>query len=686
MPVAVWLLHILLPLLGLWLLIAQPQFDLRWEDHPSHFWLVAAAAAVSFGLGARVNEQARIRSDARLFLVSLGFVVASGFLALHALSTPGVLLPTMNAAFMTAMPIGLFVAGVLAVVAAVEFSATWASRIIRRQVAIRGITAVLLATAAATTWNRAPSVSHHQAATEAYGPALAVLAAIGSGLFVVAGLRFYLIHRRRPAAILLSVITAFALLAEALIAIAYSRNWHASWWEWHLLVLLAFGFVAYSAHVEYRREGSWSGLFNGVALEQTLQELRREHAAALEALVEAIGAGSAGDRLEPVTARLAAEFGITERQAEILQQAATALARERDQLRRLRMLVEVGHQTRLGLTEEDLLAAATRLLPDAFDTNRIRMSMLRDGRLDVVGGEPISQDPAMKWLRDQAMDTLEPAESPDRRVLVIPLVVQRRAAGLLEVQRAAGAFSEQDRSLLRSLATQLSVAVENVRVHGQLDRLFHAYLAPDVARTLLADPAQAALGGHVGEVTVLMADLAGFTTFAEASEPGDVVGMLNAYYDQVVPCILRQGGTVTQFIGDAVMALFNAPVRQTGHGLRAARAALDLQRATQSIARPGWPRFRVGINTGRALVGNIGSQSMRHFTAVGDTINLAARLEAAAPLGGVLIGAGTYRLIADRARVTHLDPITVKGKAAPIRAHLLHALEDARRCYDHGRR
>jgi class 3 adenylate cyclase len=124
------------------------------------------------------------------------------------------------------------------------------------------------------------------------------------------------------------------------------------------------------------------------------------------------------------------------------------------------------------------------------------------------------------------------------------------------------------------------------------------------------------------------------------------------------------------------MALFNAPVRQRDHALRAARAGLAVQQAIGALVadHPGWPRFRVGVNTGLALVGNIGSDEMRNYTAIGDTTNLAARLQAAATAGMVLLGPATYAQIRDVAEVDEIGPLQVKGKAAPVPAYALRAL------------
>jgi class 3 adenylate cyclase len=664
-----------LPLLGLWLLIARPAFDVRWEDHRAHLWLVAGVAAISLGLSVRINEQARTRSDARLFLVSLAFIAVAGFLGLHALATPGMLLQGSNLGFTMAAPIGLFLASGLAVLSSVEVTPAGARRVVRWQLPARVTLAVMLIGAAAVTLNGSMVAGSGAMQTEAHGP-LVGLAAAGSLLYGVAALRFYVIHRRRPAPILLSVITAFVLLTETLVAMVYARNWQASWWEWHLLMLLAFGFVAYSAHVLYQREGSRSGLFNSVALERTLDEVRREHTAALEALVEAMSDTTGRVPVGRVTARLAAQFGITERQAEVLEQGAAALARERDQTRRLGALVGVGLLVRVNHAEEGLLSAVTDLVQAAFGDDRIRIRMVRAGRLEPAVDTADGDHDDLVELSERVLSSGEPAESAGRDALLLPLTVKERTTGVLEVRRPDRLFSDHDQSVLRLLASQVSIALENARLYQHLDGLFRSYMSPDVARALLADPAQAALGGAVAEVTVLMADLVGFTPFSERAEPAEVVSMLNAYYGRVVPSILGQGGTVTQFIGDAVMALFNAPVRQSDHALRAARAGLDLQRATAAIAAEGWPRFRVGINTGPALVGNIGSEAIRHFTAIGDTVNVAARLESSAPAGAVVISASTRTLVAADARLDRLGAIRVKGKAEPVEAYVLRGIDE----------
>jgi class 3 adenylate cyclase len=146
-----------------------------------------------------------------------------------------------------------------------------------------------------------------------------------------------------------------------------------------------------------------------------------------------------------------------------------------------------------------------------------------------------------------------------------------------------------------------------------------------------------------------------------------------------VPVLLANGGTVVQFVGDAVMVLFNAPARQPDHALRAARAALGMQAAIEAVAEreTEWPRFRIGVNTGPALIGNIGSDEFRNFTAIGDTVNLAARLEQeVAEAGQVVLGPTTHEAIRSLAIARPLDPIEVKGKRDPVACFVLEGLKD----------
>lgn len=212
----------------------------------------------------------------------------------------------------------------------------------------------------------------------------------------------------------------------------------------------------------------------------------------------------------------------------------------------------------------------------------------------------------------------------------------------------------------------------------RVDQLLHQYLSPEVASSLIEDPARAALGGEEVEVTVLFADLRGYTAYSEGRAPSEVVAMLNAAFGVVVPIVFAHGGTVVQFMGDAIMAIFNAPHPQPDHALRAARAALAMQRAVTGLPTASTqPGFRVGVNSGPALVGNIGGADMRNFSAVGDTTNLAARLQTYAPEGSVVMGHGTYELIREQAVVRPLGTPDLKGKSQPVEVYELLSLREA---------
>ena len=209
-------------------------------------------------------------------------------------------------------------------------------------------------------------------------------------------------------------------------------------------------------------------------------------------------------------------------------------------------------------------------------------------------------------------------------------------------------------------------------LHERVDALLRTYLSPDVAATLIDDPDRASLGGVETEVTVLFADLGGYTAFAEKATPTDVVATLNALFSAAVPIVLAEGGAVVQFMGDAMMVIFNAPTPQPDHALRAARSALAMQSAVAKLAPRGdRPRFRVGLNTGPAIVGNIGAAEIRNFLAIGDTTNLAARLQTYAPLGSVVIGASTYEQIHGQAIVRALGTPEFKGKSQAVEVYEL---------------
>ncbi|HEX7255917.1 MAG TPA: adenylate/guanylate cyclase domain-containing protein [Gaiellaceae bacterium] len=512
----VWPLLFVLPLGGLVLLLVEPDLDVDWEHHPAHFWLVLSVSLVSVALGALTSEAASRRSDPRLFLVSLAFLSSAGFLGLHALATPGVLLEGRNAGFAIATPVGLLIAAVFAAWSSLDRPNVRSMRLLRWGLAVIVLTWAAVSLAEVPPLDR--ELSEDQTDRWLFG--LAIPAVL---LYGIAAWRYWQLYRRRPSQVLAGVTAAWILLAEASIAVAFSRNWHASWWEWHLLMAAAFAIVAFTALRERHR----GELFASLYLDDTLGRIDERYASAVK--------------------------------------AAASESLDEEELRR-----------RFGLAADEA-------------------------------------------------------------------AVVRRAAGEVE-------------------------AVEG---------LLQPYLSPQLAARLREEPETAELGGEEREVSVVFADLQGFTAFSERHAPAEVLAMLNAYWAQTVPVVLGEhGGMIERFAGDAIMVVFNAAADQPDHAHRAARAALALQEAAARVTegRDDWPRFRVGVNTGPAIVGNVGTEEQRSFTAIGDTTNLAARLQTAAEPGQVVIGESTYGAVRDGARVEPLGDLEIRGKAAPVAAYVLRGL------------
>jgi class 3 adenylate cyclase len=359
------------------------------------------------------------------------------------------------------------------------------------------------------------------------GGLLNVLSLVAVALFAFAAIQLLRYYRYRRETLLLALAAALILLAEALIAIVFSRNWHLSWWEWHLLLLAAFLTIALAARNEYQRRGSLTGAFGGLYLEATLARVERWYASAVASV------------------------------------AASEAA---------------------GLETDDVLA-----------------ELRREGATD----------------------------------------------------------------------EELALLSQTAREVNRLDASFRPYL-PDVVSDRIRGqaPSPAPPIGDERIVTAMFADLAGFTPFSERHAPHEVVAMLNAQWAVVVPTVEAAGGTIEHFAGDGVLILFNAAGDQPDHARRAARAATEILAVsgTTAAAHPGWPIFRIGINTGPALVGVVGTAERLSFAAIGDPVNTAARLQTAAEPGQVVVGRATWDALDDPAAGEPLGGIRLKGKRDPVEA------------------
>ena len=205
-------------------------------------------------------------------------------------------------------------------------------------------------------------------------------------------------------------------------------------------------------------------------------------------------------------------------------------------------------------------------------------------------------------------------------------------------------------------------------------RLFSLYTSPQLIEKMLATDRLPELGGEERQVTIWFSDLAGFTSLAEGLRPVEVVALMNRYLTVITEVVEAYGGFVDKYIGDAVLAIFGAPHADTEHPLKAVAAALAVQQ--RLLEHNGTPEFmgrsmitRIGINTGLAMVGNIGSPRRFNYTVIGDAVNLASRLEGANKYLGsqILVSEDTARLLPDELALREVDLIRVKGRQAALR-------------------
>ena len=235
------------------------------------------------------------------------------------------------------------------------------------------------------------------------------------------------------------------------------------------------------------------------------------------------------------------------------------------------------------------------------------------------------------------------------------------------------------RELMARIQTRLRAKRETDRLRTAqrtIRETFERYVSSHVVERLLADPTQVSLGGKQQMVTILFADLRGYTSLAETLSPDQLVDVLNGHLNVAAQAVLAYDGIISGYAGDLVMAIFNAPLPQEDHALRAARAALRLRQGMADYHAGLPPELRmdygVGIASGEAVVGNIGAKELLHYTAIGDTVNLAQRLEEIADGGEVLLTECTYRLLDDaEARVEPKGLTQIRGRSRQVTMYTL---------------
>ena len=267
-----------------------------------------------------------------------------------------------------------------------------------------------------------------------------------------------------------------------------------------------------------------------------------------------------------------------------------------------------------------------------------------------------------------------------RSTICAPLITESNVHGVIYADRfdPFATFSEDDLELISAVAAQTAVTVETVKAHNRLAREevaranYSRFMPEYVVQQLLNDPDSFKLGGVNQTITVLFADIRGFTLFSEKENPEKIVGLLNKYFSAMSEIIFAHGGTLDKYIGDGLMALFGAPTATPEDATNAMKTAVAMQQRlvtlNTELETEGFSRIQIGIglHTGVATIGYIGSEQRSEYTAIGDTVNLAARLESNALGGQILISEATAAAGGGAFSLMMHEPLTVKNRLQPV--------------------
>ncbi len=269
-----------------------------------------------------------------------------------------------------------------------------------------------------------------------------------------------------------------------------------------------------------------------------------------------------------------------------------------------------------------------------------------------------------------------------RSALCAPLCAGDDVLGMiyLDSRVETYAFTRNDLGLLNSIANLVAIRQRQEALHDALteERIVRSnlerYHSRDVVDAILRNKNLPKIGLEDREVSIMFADLAGFTSLAEKESPARVAELLNEYYALATAAIFEHGGTVNEYLGDGVMAIFGAPLRHPRHASNAVQAGLDLLRSVRESSALGGVgvRVRVGINSGPVVAGSVGSSERLKYAVIGDPVNVAARLEGAGELDTITIGEATHAGI-DTAKLVcrDLGELQLKGREQPVRAYCL---------------
>lgn len=267
-----------------------------------------------------------------------------------------------------------------------------------------------------------------------------------------------------------------------------------------------------------------------------------------------------------------------------------------------------------------------------------------------------------------------------RSTMAVPILHHNELLGIMIIDSsvAVNAYTEKDLHLLSNIAGQTGQFIKNAQMAVKIEQdaatreRFSRMLSPDLAEMVVNGQLTVEKGGENRTATVLFADIRGFTSMSENMPAGDVLHMLNEYFEIMVEIAFRHGGTVDKFVGDEIMVLWGALVRHIDDPSRAVRAALDMQEAVvefnaDRVREGGRPiAIGIGVNTGDVVAGYIGSTRTMSYSVIGDTVNTGARLCSAAKPGQVIISETTHQHVRGEFEVESLEPLNAKGKSMAL--------------------
>jgi adenylate cyclase len=341
------------------------------------------------------------------------------------------------------------------------------------------------------------------------------------------------------------------------------------------------------------------------------------------------------------------------------------------------LLVEAGADG--NLEDANLIPIAVRARDNKLEAHARKLSIGRTITRKVMKDRValLSQDAAS----DEQFAGVDSIVSQGvRSTICAPLVAETRVHGALYADRLDpfAAFKPDDLELISAVAAQTAIAVENARAHERLAREevaranYSRFLPEYVVKQMLENPESFKLGGVSQTITILFADIRGFTRISEHAPPEKIVSLLNRYFSAMTDIIFAHGGTLDKYLGDGLMALFGAPTATPEDASNALNAAVAMQRRllgiNQELRAEGLAEIGVGmgLHTGEVIVGYIGSERRSEYTAIGDTVNTSSRLESNARGGEILLSDATAKAAHSRYKLKPREPITVKNREQPV--------------------